>query len=224
MWKSVVAGKPMRRACASAAQPSGPSVTTCNCDFGCPCQFNSLPTHGDCRAAVAMRIDEGHFGDVSLDGVKWVTLLAWPGPIHEGNGEALIIVDEGASAAQRQGVLAILSGQETEPGATIFQVFSTTFANVHEPRFLPVVFEADLEARKGHFSVDGVVEAEASPIVNPMTGAEHRVRVTLPTGFEYTEAEYASAAAKAADPIPLDYSGSHAHFTTIHMTPQGVVR
>ena len=39
----------------------GPELATCNCDWGCPCQFNSLPSHGDCRAAVAMRIDQGDF-------------------------------------------------------------------------------------------------------------------------------------------------------------------
>lgn len=202
----------------------GPSITTCNCDFGCPCQFNSLPTHGDCRAAVAMRIDEGHFDDVALDGIKWVLLAAWPKAIHEGNGEALIIVDENAGDRQRQGVLTILSGQETEPGATIFNVFAGTFANVHEPRFLPVELEVDLDSRRGRFSVGGIVDAKASPIVNPTTGAEHRARVTLPTGFEYNEAEYASGEAKADAPIALDYSESHAHFTTIHMTPHGVVR
>ena len=78
----------------------GLSVSTCNCDYGCPCQFNSLPTHGDCRAAVAMSIEEGHFDDVSLGGTKWVGLFAWPGPIHEGNGEALVIIDESASEFQ----------------------------------------------------------------------------------------------------------------------------
>ena len=40
----------------------------CNCAYGCPCQFNALPTHGDCRAAVGMRLDEGHFDDVSVNG------------------------------------------------------------------------------------------------------------------------------------------------------------
>lgn len=24
----------------------GPEIVTCTCDFGCPCQFNSLPTRG----------------------------------------------------------------------------------------------------------------------------------------------------------------------------------
>ena len=68
----------------------------CNCAWGCPCQFNSLPTHGDCRAAVGMRIDQGHFGETSLDGVKWAMLFAWPGAVHEGDGEMVIIVDEAA--------------------------------------------------------------------------------------------------------------------------------
>ena len=36
--------------------------TTCNCAWGCPCQFNALPTHGRCEAMVAVRIREGHYG------------------------------------------------------------------------------------------------------------------------------------------------------------------
>ena len=37
-----------------------------------------------------MVIDEGHFEGVSLEGTTWVALFAWPGPIHEGNSEALV--------------------------------------------------------------------------------------------------------------------------------------
>ena len=202
----------------------GPSITTCNCDWGCPCQFNALPTHGDCRAAVAMRVEDGHFGDVSLAGTSWVGLFGWPGPIHEGNGEALVVIDEGANEEQRQALLTILSGQETEPGATIFNVFATTFATMHEPQFRPVEFEADIETRRGRFGVEGLVEAEATPIRNPITGKEHRARVSIPAGFEYSEAEYASGEAHSAGPVALDYASSHAHFTMLHMTPQGPVR
>ena len=54
----------------------GPEIANCNCDWGCPCQFNALPTHGDCRAMTAMRIDEGYFGDVSLSGVVWAGMFA----------------------------------------------------------------------------------------------------------------------------------------------------
>ena len=79
-------------------------LLTCNCDWGCPCQFNARPTHGDCRAAGAFRIGTGHFGDTPLDGVIFAWLFAWPGAIHEGKGEGQLIVDENASDAQREAV------------------------------------------------------------------------------------------------------------------------
>ena len=97
----------------------GPEVSTCNCNWGCPCQFNSVPTYGNCRAAVAMRIDEGHFGDIDLTGVLWAGMFAWPGAIHEGHGECLPIIDDRATAAQRDAVLQIMSGQTSCPKGTI---------------------------------------------------------------------------------------------------------
>jgi hypothetical protein len=80
----------------------GPQLSTCNCDWGCPCQFNARPTHGHCRAAVGMRIEQGHFGDVRLEGLHWVVLLAWPGAIHEGGGEVLPIIEERADGDHLQ--------------------------------------------------------------------------------------------------------------------------
>ena len=66
----------------------GVEFSNCNCDYACPCQFESpRPTHGDCRGFAAVRIDKGYFGDVPLDGLGAALLYAWPGPIYEGNGE-----------------------------------------------------------------------------------------------------------------------------------------
>ena len=48
---------------------AGEEVGSCNCAWGCPCQFNANPTHGHCEALVACQIREGHFGDMRLDGV-----------------------------------------------------------------------------------------------------------------------------------------------------------
>ncbi len=64
----------------------GPSFNNCNCAWGCPCQFNALPTHGHCRAFMCMQITDGHFGDVNLDGLHWIFTAAWPGAVHEGKG------------------------------------------------------------------------------------------------------------------------------------------
>jgi hypothetical protein len=202
----------------------GPELSSCSCDWGCPCQFNARPTHGHCRAGVAMRIDNGHFGDIRLDGLHWVSLLAWPGAVHEGKGEVLAVVDERADDRQREAILKILSGEETEPGATVFNVFATVIDTVHEPLFRPIEFDVDIESRTGRFAVPGLIEARGEPIRNPVTGQEHRARVVLPHGFEYTEAEYGSSTTKATGKIPLDWTGGHSHFATLHLTGNGPVR
>jgi hypothetical protein len=202
----------------------GPQLSTCNCDWGCPCQFNARPTHGHCRAAVGMRIDRGHFGDARLEGLHWVVLLAWPRAIHDGDGEALPIVDERADARQREAILKILAGEETEPGATIFNALAATLATVHEPQFLPIEFELDLQKRTGRFAVPGLLEARSEPIRNPVTGEPHYARLVLPQGFEYTEAEFASSATRATGVIAHDWAQGHAHMTMLHMTPAGPVR
>jgi hypothetical protein len=201
----------------------GPEIGTCNCDWGCPCQFNALPSHGNCRAAVAFRIDEGHFGDVKLDGLKVVGMFAWPGAIHEGHGEGQAIIDERATPEQRDALLKILSGQETEPFTTIFSVVAAMTEKFHEPLFMPIEFETDQEERTGHFAVPGIVEAKAEPIRNPVTGQPHRAKVTLPHGFEYTEAEYASSTTKTMGAIANDWTGRHAHFCELHLGPNGII-
>jgi hypothetical protein len=171
-----------------------------------------------------MRIDRGHFGDVRLDGLHWVSLLAWPGAIHEGDGEVLAIVDERADERQRDAILTILAGEETEPGATIFNVLATTLATVHTPRFLPIEFEVDFDSRTGRFAVPGIIEARAEPIRNPVTGEPHYARVVLPHGFEYHEAEFASSTTKASGLIAHDWAQAHGHFAMLHLTPNGPVR
>ena len=199
----------------------GPEVTTCNCAWGCPCQFNALPTNGDCRAMVAMRIDDGHFGDVDLSGLGWVGMFAWPGAIHEGRGEAFVVVDERADEAQRNAILTILSGGETEPGATIFNVFATVIDTMHEPAFLPIRFEADIDGRVARVRVDGIVDTAIEPIRNPVTGEPHRAQVSLPNGFEYKHAEYASGGTRATGPVALEWESRHAHLAMLDISTHG---
>ena len=201
----------------------GPELSTCNCDWGCPCQFNALPTRGNCRAVVAFRVDKGHFGDVKLDGVKAAAVLAWPGAIHEGHGEALAIVDERADERQREAILKILTGQETEPFATIFSVVAAMTEKLHEPLFKPITFETNQEERVGRFAVDGVIDVKVEPIKNPVTKQPHRAKVVLPHGFEYREAEYASSTTKTMGAITNDWTGRHAHFCELHLGPNGVI-
>lgn len=45
---------------------SGPKIASCDCDYGCPCEFNALPAGDDCEGLRAHRIEEGWFGDPGL--------------------------------------------------------------------------------------------------------------------------------------------------------------
>lgn len=201
----------------------GREFSACNCDFGCPCQFLALPTNGDCVATVAMQIDSGHFDKTKLDGLRWIATMGWPKAIHEGNGRCQVFIDERADAAQREALLTILSGQETVPGGTIFEVFSATITEMLEPQFVPIELSIDIAGRTGLAVVPGVIESRGEPIVNPITGEPHRARVMLPEGFEYSEAEYGSSTVSANGGVPMHTEQCHAHFCDIHMTQNGVV-
>ena len=108
-------------------------IANCNCAYGCPCQFNAYPTHGHCEAVICNEITEGHYGDVKLDGLRFGGVFQWPKAIHEGNGKAQPFVDERASPVQREAILKIMSGQDTDPMATVFAVFASTLTEVYIP-------------------------------------------------------------------------------------------
>jgi hypothetical protein len=202
----------------------GVELTNCNCDCGCPCQFNRLPTHGHCRAYGFVQIETGHFGDVPLDGLRWGMVLAWPGPIHHGNGTLQAIVDERADARQRAAIEAVAHGRETDPGSLVWQVFSTTVTTVLPTLAAPIDLQIDIDKRQARVTVPGRVDGTIVPITNAVTGAPHRVRVTLPAGFEFTEAEFASGSGTVAGDIPLDFTDTHAHLARIHWSTHGVMR
>ncbi len=198
--------------------------TNCNCAYGCPCQFNALPTHGHCQAVVGMEIDRGHHGHTKLDGLRFAGIFSWPGAIHEGKGQVVVIIEERATPAQREALLRILSGLDTEPGATIFQVFSTTLEKVHDPVFAPIDFEVDIDARKARLVVPGLIEGRGEPILNSVTGAEHRARIDIPDGFEYSIAEMGRGWTKTVGAIPLNLSDSYGQFAHVHLCESGIVR
>jgi hypothetical protein len=197
---------------------------SCNCAYGCPCQFNALPTYGNCEAVVGVQIKSGHFGDTQLDGLRAVSVMQWPGPIHEGAGKSFAIIDERATEAQREALLTIMSGGETEEGATVWNVFAATIDQVFDPVFETIDLAIDVDARVGHVLVDGLIESHGQPIRNPVTGDEHRARINLPDGFEYTVAEMGASTFKATGPIPMSFEDRYAQFAHIHLGPNGTVK
>ncbi len=196
----------------------------CNCGYACPCQFSDLPTHGHCEAVGAIAIDKGHFGDIPLDDTKIAFVFWWPGAIHEGKGKCLPIDDESANEDQRKALLTVMSGGETDPFATMFNVFASTLETVHDPVFTKINFDVDIEERKGRINAYGYFETIGEPIRNPVTGDPHRVRIDLPNGFEYSIAEVGSASSNVRGPIPLILKNSYGQFAHLHLNNHGPIR
>jgi hypothetical protein len=165
---------------------AGEEAASCNCNWGCPCQFNALPTPGRCEAFVTCLISEGYFSDIRLDGIVFTRVYWWPGPIHDGNGTRRMIVDEQASKEQRDALIAIESAQH---GGLIWEISAAVAPNSMEPIFAPITFDVDRERRRA------------------------TVRIVLPDGFEYKEAEMGNTVnchVSAGDELTFELKNTYA--------------
>jgi hypothetical protein len=97
-------------------------METCNCSFLCPCLSANLtakPTDGDCKAAIAMRIDKGEKDGIKLDGLSFIVLMHSPSAMADGNITVGLIVDERASSQQTEAIGAIATGSAGGPMAAL---------------------------------------------------------------------------------------------------------
>jgi hypothetical protein len=202
----------------------GREFGNCNCDYSCPCQFNALPTNGHCRGLAVFDIEQGFYGPVRLDGLRGAAVFRWPGPIHEGRGECFHVLDKRATPEQRDALLRILRGEDTDPGATVFNVFASTCEKMHEPIVADIEFELDIDGRRARARIEGVVETRGEPILNPVTGAAHRVRIEQPQGFEFAVAEIGRGWSKATGPVSFELDDTYGQFAHIHLNQNGMVR
>lgn len=197
----------------------------CNCAYGCPCQFNALPTQGFCEFFGAMAVHEGSYGDIRLDGLKAATMARWPGAIHLGHGQRQVIIDERGTPEQRHALLRIFSGEDTEAGKNIWNIFKLMSDKTHDPVYATIDFEMDVKARTAKVVIKGVSESRVEPILNPVTGDQHQVRIQQgPGAFEYDVAEVARGWTKTSGPIALDLADSHAHLHEMHFDQNGLIR
>jgi len=201
----------------------GREFANCNCSYGCPCQFNALPTHGHCSAVLGVEIASGHHGKTALDGLRVAGIYRWPGAVHQGNGEFLAIVDRRANAEQREALLRIMNGKDTKPGSTMFFVFSAMAPKTYAPVFADIDFVVDVDARRAQLEVPGYIELRGEPILNPVSGKEHRVRIEPVGGFEYKKAEIGRGWTKTNGPIALDLADSYGQFAELHLCQDGII-
>lgn len=120
----------------------GQYMETCNCEMLCPCITSNLagiPTEGDCKAAIAMRVDKGVKGGVNLDSTSFIVLMHSPGAMGAGDIKVGLIVDENASEEQVEAISAIATGADGGPMAALAPLVSE-IAGVEKS---PITFEQD---------------------------------------------------------------------------------
>lgn len=189
-------------------------VETCNCDYGCPCNFDAFPTNGFCRALVLYHIREGNYGDIKLDGLDVVGAYSWPKAIHEGNGTMqLYITKNTADNNTRHALVDIFSGKAKGEGP--FALFARTFKYFLEPQFVDI--NVKIDGKKSSFSVSDIIDVQVESFINPVTGEEQDTKIQLPKGFIWKLAEAAKTKIMriTTPSLNFDHSGKNAFYSVV---------
>lgn len=184
----------------------GNVLIACNCDWGCPCNFNARPSHGYCEGGWIWSIERGHVEDISVDGLGIALFAQWPGAIHEGGGRAVCYIDDRANAAQRAALTRVLRGELGGP----WGIFSSTYT-LGEPTV--VQFDVHLAEHGTRARIGSVLALELQTIRNPVTQAEAHPEIVLPEGLIVKRAVIgASKVFRLSDAVQYDHSGQYAAF------------
>ena len=189
-------------------------VETCNCDYGCPCNFNGFPTYGFCRALVLFSIREGsNYGDTRLDGIDVIEAESWPKAIHEGNGTLQLYISKHATEDQRKAVTNIFTGKAKGEGQ--FALFAPTYKYILEPQYVDI--NKTIDGKKSSFSIPGIIDVQLESFRNPVTGEEQETKIQLPKGFIFKMADAAKTKLmRILTPnMNFDDSGQNAFFAQV---------
>jgi hypothetical protein len=118
----------------------------CTCTLVCPghMHFSQNCTYERCKGFWAIRVDEGRFGDVTLDGLKAVIAYDSPQRMIDGGWTQALIVDVQSSPEQRQAMETILTGRASGPWAKLASFVATQYPT----EFLPIeIADEDLTKR-----------------------------------------------------------------------------
>ncbi|WP_116599886.1 DUF1326 domain-containing protein [Primorskyibacter marinus] len=139
----------------------GELILNCNCTVFCPCVVSlgkHPPTEGYCQAWVGIRIDEGAFGDEVLSGLSVGLIMDIPGNMGRGNWKAAAYIDERASEAAYDALVAIFSGAAR--GTTgLFGMLVSEFLGAERA---PVSFETEGTTRR--LMVGKKIQGEVVPV------------------------------------------------------------
>jgi hypothetical protein len=190
----------------------GANFGSCNCDWGCPCNFNAPPSYGHCDGVYVFTVREGRYGQTPLDGVNFAWAAHSPAALHEGNVTAVLIVDERTSEEQRAALETLWrSGESGLP----FDIFNSVTSNWLGTIYAPFEIEDAGINSKARIGASGeIYELAQSRVKNPVTGEEEELYLDKPTGFTATRAELGMAEVGrfSCDGLSFENTGKYAEY------------
>jgi hypothetical protein len=184
---------------------SGDVLIACNCDYGCPCNFNARPSRGFCEGGWIWKIADGHVDDVQVDGLAVAVFAKWPGAIHEGGGRAYSYLDSRANATQRSALTRVVRGEIGGPWGIFFKTYDLAGPD-------PVPFDIDVSGRTSRARIGDIVELQLQTIRNPVTQAEAHPEIMLPEGLVLKRAGLGASSVFRVRDLDYDHSGQYAAF------------
>jgi hypothetical protein len=185
---------------------SGDVLIACNCDWGCPCNFNARPSRGFCQGGWIWIIEKGHVGDVDLAGFGAAVFAKWPGAIHEGGGRAVCYVDARADDAQRAALTRVVRGELGGPWGLFIKTYELAAP-------VPAAFEVHLAQHGSRATIGDAVHLEMQTIRNPVTQAEVHPELILPEGLVVKRGGLAASTVfRVGADLGYDHSGQYAAF------------
>jgi hypothetical protein len=194
--------------------------TACNCDWGCPCNFNARPTEGRCMGWDAWSIVTGRFGATALDGARFALYYKFPGLVEQGHGTGGVYIDARATPQQQQALEAIGAGKA---GGGFFELFGSQLViNWLPTQFVPIEFE--LKDGKGRVRIEGFGEAQSELLSYP-DGSVIRPELDLPHGIEFKRGLMTNAKRWwwRHDELLASYANKYGAVARVKYTEQGCV-
>ncbi len=190
----------------------GSVVGGCNCNWGCPCNFEVAPSKGFCEGEYVWCIEEGKIGDVSVGGLNLGMFFHSPAAIHLGNLTIATFIDEKATHQQREALQALIAG------AAPFNVFLELSGNNLGIKY--AAFQVELDGIRSKVSIPGVYDLELTPMTNPVTGEPELATLHKPTGFTSQVQELCSTAVErfSTEGLSYDCGGNYGEYAPFEYT------
>jgi hypothetical protein len=178
---------------------AGDWFDVCRCRVPCACTFAQAPDEDQCDGILAWHINEGAYGDVSLDDLNVVAVGSFEGNIWTGeakNSRMGFFIDERADESQRDAMQTIWGGDAGGWPAG----FAELIEDVLGIEYAQIEFELADDLSRWSVEVPGKARGSAEALTGP-TSPEIPVQVHNAPGAEVGPGQVATYATAREDEV-----------------------